>query len=127
MPTNSELVCLPGQTGRSRRAVTTTRMTRLLHFEQADEGDLATCNQLCRRVHGHDRTGELKDAIQGKTATVVEHLGRITGYATSIGFFAHAIAETNEDLMALVSAAPNIQGPESSATMHCFHGAWKTA
>jgi GNAT superfamily N-acetyltransferase len=78
---------------------------------QAGEADLATCNQLCRKVHGHDRAGELKDAIQEKTATVVEHLGRITGYATSIGFFAHAIGETNEDLMALISAAPNITGP----------------
>lgn len=80
-------------------------------MRQADDGELAPCNQLCRRVHGHDRAGELKDAIQGKTATVVEHLGRITGYATSIGFFAHAIGETNEDLMALVSAAANITGP----------------
>src|SRR3954471_14862615 len=78
---------------------------------QAVEADLATCNQLCRKVHGHDRAGELKDAIQQKTATVVEHLGRITGYATSIGFFDHAIGETNEDLMALISAAPTITGP----------------
>jgi GNAT superfamily N-acetyltransferase len=86
---------------------------RLAGYEvrQAVEADLATCNQLCRKVHGHDRAGELKDALQEKTATVVEHLGRITGYATSIGFFAHAIGETNEDLMALISAAPNITGP----------------
>jgi GNAT superfamily N-acetyltransferase len=86
---------------------------RLAGYEvrQAGEADLATCNQLCRKVHGHDRAGELKDAIQQKTATVVEHLGRITGYATSIGFFDHAIGETNEDLMALISAAPTITGP----------------
>lgn len=78
---------------------------------QAGEGDFVTCNQLCRKLHGHDRAGELTDAIQGKTATVVERLGRVTGYATSIGFFAHAIGETNEDLMALINAAPSITGP----------------
>jgi len=37
-------------------------------------------------------------AIQRGTATVVEHDGRITGYATTIGFFGHAVGETNEDL-----------------------------
>jgi len=78
---------------------------------QAGEGDFVTCNQLCRKLHGHDRAGELTDAIQGKTATVVERLGRVTGYATSIGFFAHAIGETNEDLMALINAAPSITEP----------------
>jgi hypothetical protein len=34
------------------------------------------------RVHGHDRGGELRDAIKAGTAKVVEHLGRSTGYAT---------------------------------------------
>jgi hypothetical protein len=36
---------------------------------------------------------------------VVEHFGRITGYATDIGFFAHAVAETNHDLKSLIGAA----------------------
>lgn len=31
-------------------------------------------------------------------ALVVEHHGRISGYATVIGMFAHAIGESNEDL-----------------------------
>jgi predicted N-acetyltransferase YhbS len=78
---------------------------------QAREGDLETCNQLCRRVHGHDRSGEVQDAIAAKTAMVVEHSGRMTGYATEIGFFAHAVGETNADLMALISAASTITGP----------------
>jgi predicted N-acetyltransferase YhbS len=78
---------------------------------QAHEGDLELCNRLCRKLHGHDRAGEMQDAIQAKTATVVEHHGRITGYSTSIGFFAHAIGETNEDLMALIGAASTIAGP----------------
>jgi|SRR5579883_1072450 predicted N-acetyltransferase YhbS len=77
----------------------------------AAEADLAACNRLCRRVHGHDRSGELRDAIQQGTAMVVEHLGRISGYATAIGWFHHAVGETNEDLKALIGAAPSFPGP----------------
>ena len=47
----------------------------------ATELDLDACNQICVKVHGHDRGGEMLDAIKQKTATVVERAGRITGYA----------------------------------------------
>lgn len=77
----------------------------------ATDADRAACNGLCRRVHGFDRGAELKDAIAQKTARVVEHLGRITGYATEIGFFAHAIGETNDDLRALIGSATAFAGP----------------
>jgi predicted N-acetyltransferase YhbS len=76
----------------------------------ATDRDLDACNQLCRRVHGHDRGGELRDAINQGTARVVEHLGKITGYATEIAFFAHAVGETNQEIEALISAAPEIGG-----------------
>jgi N-acetylglutamate synthase-like GNAT family acetyltransferase len=78
---------------------------------QAMEGDVEACNRLCRTVHGHERNHELLDAIQRKTASVVDHDGRISGYATSIGFFGHAVGETDEDLKALIGAAPAIAGP----------------
>jgi predicted N-acetyltransferase YhbS len=77
----------------------------------AGEADIAACNALCRRVHGFDRGVELSDAIGARTALVVEHLGRITGYATDIGFFAHAVAETNRDLKSLIGAASLYSGP----------------
>jgi predicted N-acetyltransferase YhbS len=77
----------------------------------ASMDDLDACNQVCLRVHGHDRGGELIDAIRRRTATVVEHNGRITGYASSVAFFGHAVGETNEELKALVGAAPAILGP----------------
>jgi GNAT superfamily N-acetyltransferase len=73
--------------------------------------DLEACNSVCRHVHGHDRTGEVRDAIGQGTATVVEHDGRITGYATMVGFFGHAVGETNTDLKALIAAAPGFAGP----------------
>ena len=41
----------------------------------------------------------------------MEHDGRITGYATVIGFFGHAVGETNKDLKALISAAKEFAGP----------------
>src|SRR5215471_3158298 len=66
------------------------------------EADVESCNRLCRQVHGHDRDGELRDALERSSPTVVEHDGRITGYATVIGFFGHAVGETNKDLKALI-------------------------
>ena len=73
--------------------------------------DLGECNELCFNVHGHDRRGELAYAIADGTARIVEYGGRITGYATNIGFFAHAVGRTNEDLKALIGTAPTFVGP----------------
>lgn len=77
----------------------------------ARQSDVSACNQLARRVHGFGRGAELRDAIKAGTATVVEREGRITGYATVIGFFGHAIGESNEELKALIGAAPSFAGP----------------
>ena len=65
----------------------------------AKEADLGACNQLCRRVHGHDRGPELLDAIKQATANVVERQDRITGYATMVGFLGHAVGENNQPPM----------------------------
>jgi len=73
--------------------------------------DLPDCNRLCFLVHGHDRGGELKDAVSEGAARVVERSGRITGYATPIAFFGHSVAETNDDLKALIAAAESFPGP----------------
>jgi predicted N-acetyltransferase YhbS len=78
---------------------------------RASADDLEACNRLCRRVHGHDRGGELLDAIRSGGAAVVERLGRITGYATAIAFFGHAVGETDDDLRALIGAAKALLGP----------------
>jgi hypothetical protein len=77
----------------------------------ATTGDVDACNRLCRQVHGFDRAGELADAVAQNSAVVVERLGRITGYTTGIAFFAHSVAETNRDLIALIAAAPGFEGP----------------
>ncbi|PSB26506.1 GNAT family N-acetyltransferase [Stenomitos frigidus ULC18] len=80
--------------------------------------DLEACNRLCQKIHGFDRGRELHHAIQQGKATVVEHDDatggrlhqRITGYATVIGFFGHAVCESNEDLKALIGAAQAFEG-----------------
>jgi predicted N-acetyltransferase YhbS len=81
------------------------------HVRPATSDDEAACNQLSLRVHGHDRAGELRDAVAQGTAVVVEHLGRITGYSTATAFFGHTIGETTEDLKALIGAAQSFDGP----------------
>jgi GNAT superfamily N-acetyltransferase len=76
----------------------------------AVERDIPACNALCQRVHGHHRGGELGDAIEQRSARVAEHLGEITGYCTDIAFFAHAVAETNNGLKALIGSASAFAG-----------------
>src|SRR5579872_4150158 len=59
----------------------------------ATESDLAECNRVCRQVHGHDRSGEVADAIRQGAARVIERGGRVTGYTTGLAFFGHSVAE----------------------------------
>ncbi|MGW0473177.1 GNAT family N-acetyltransferase [Streptomyces coeruleorubidus] len=78
---------------------------------EATDADLGACNDVCRQVHGVDRGGEVADGLKQGTARVVERAGRVTGYATDLAFFAHAVGETTPDLQALIAAAPQFAGP----------------
>jgi predicted N-acetyltransferase YhbS len=71
----------------------------------AHEQDLADCDKLCLQVHGHDRSGEVRDAIAHGSAKVVERDGRITGYTTEVGFTGHSVGVSNDDLIALIANA----------------------
>ena len=73
--------------------------------------DVSSCNRLHFKVHGFERERDLLDAIEQGTASVAERGGRLSGYTTGIGFFGHAVAETNDDLKALIAAAPEFLGP----------------
>lgn len=77
----------------------------------ARQSDLLPCNDLCFRVHGHDRGGELRDAIEQGTAVVAELDGAIRAYASSIAFFGYAVGVSNQDLQALLASAAEFQGP----------------
>jgi GNAT superfamily N-acetyltransferase len=77
----------------------------------ATAADQLACDDVCRAVHGHTRSGELADSIAAGHARVVVREGRITGYATFVGFFGHAVGLADEDVMALIAAAPAFLGP----------------
>lgn len=76
----------------------------------AQGADLDACNALSTRVHGFDRGTELAEAMQQKTAKVVERGGRLTGYATALAFFGHATAESDLDMQALIASAESFGG-----------------
>jgi GNAT superfamily N-acetyltransferase len=78
---------------------------------RATPEDVEACNTVCFGVHGHDRAGEVADAVAQGTALVVEHDGRVSGYATDLAFFSHAVGESNEDIKALIMAADGFGGP----------------
>lgn len=77
----------------------------------AGERDVADCNALCQRVHGHDRSGELTADIGDGKARVVERDGQIVAYASHVGFYGHAVAENNSDLQALLGGVEAFAGP----------------
>ncbi|HEX3247016.1 MAG TPA: GNAT family N-acetyltransferase [Chloroflexota bacterium] len=77
----------------------------------AEATDIEVCNRLCLDVHGLQREAQLRPAVDQHLATVVERDQRIVGYAAGLGFLGHAVAETTDDLKALISQAPKIMGP----------------
>jgi len=97
------LCCLSGTPIRGERGGSVVRA--------AGARDLPACNALAVRVHGHHRGEQLQEAIAQGTATVIERGERITGYATQIAFFGHAVGETTDDLKALIGAAKSYAGP----------------
>jgi predicted N-acetyltransferase YhbS len=64
------------------------------------EKDLPACAALCDRVHGHDRAGELADALKMFKPHVLERGGKIVAYASApwLWFLNHGVAETEQDL-----------------------------
>ena len=89
---------------------TTQRSVPGCAVRSALPADLEACAQLSTRLHGFDRALDLSQAIEQKTALVVERGGRITGYASALAFFGHATAETNVDLQALIASVDSFGG-----------------
>jgi GNAT superfamily N-acetyltransferase len=72
-----------------------------------EEGDLDECAALCKKVHGFERTNELRDAIQAFAPFVATRDGRIVAYASSVTFWPlnHGVADSEDDMTALLQAA----------------------
>ena len=82
----------------------------------ASVDDLDECAALCKQVHGFERTGSLRDAVEHAPFTPFVALrdGRIVAYASAVTFWpmAHGVAESDEDLQALLlGAAPASDEP----------------
>lgn len=74
--------------------------------------DFTECAELCRKVHGIERTGELKNTPPFLTSFVAVSGDRISAYTSAPHFWAfnHAVAESEKDMQALLAGVGNISG-----------------
>ena len=77
------------------------------------EDDIDECAALCKKVHGFERTGALRDAIEVSQPFVAVRDGRIVAYATTLTFWpmAYGVAETEDDMKALMLGAAQLGEP----------------
>lgn len=73
--------------------------------------DVEVANKLSIASHGISRKNEIAGSAAAGNGIVVEVEGKITGYATALGFFGHAVAVSNDDLKALIGSGREIAGP----------------
>jgi predicted N-acetyltransferase YhbS len=78
-----------------------------IEVRPAREADVPACEALCRRVHGFERTNELRAAMQAFAPFVALRDGGVVAYAPALAFWpmAHGVAETAEDMQALLLGA----------------------
>ena len=82
-----------------------------LKVRKMEGRDVEDADGVCRDVYGLSRLNEIAGSVEQGTGTVVESDGTITGYSTSVAFFGHSVGRTNDDLKALIAAAPEFGGP----------------
>ena len=82
------------------------------------ENDIPACEELHVFVHGFERTRELRDALAAPAFNpyVALREGRIVAYAATLHQFgaAHAVAESEDDMAALIFGALAPSGPPAS-------------
>ncbi len=77
------------------------------------DADLPAIEELSRRIYGVSRRNEVATALGGGFSPPLlrERRGRITGYFT-LGIIGHGVAETEDDLVALVGEAARRTPPQ---------------
>jgi GNAT superfamily N-acetyltransferase len=82
------------------------------------EDDLPACEELCVSVHGFERSAELRDALDAPWLTpyIARRDGRVVAFATTLSEFgaAYAVAESEDDVAALIAGAVAPDGPPAS-------------
>ena len=85
--------------------------------------DLDACASLCQSIHGFHRTRELQDAVRFSACFGVVRDGRLVAYTYSYTakseewILAHGVAETDEDMQALLLGIGEISGRPLSFLM----------
>jgi predicted N-acetyltransferase YhbS len=81
-----------------------------IEVRQIKEADFGECAALGRKVHGFERTGELKNTPPFLTSFVAVRGGRVVAYTSAPHFWAlnHSVAESEEDMRALLTGAGNL-------------------
>jgi predicted N-acetyltransferase YhbS len=89
-------------TGRPKSTAGSAVQVRAMTAEDVD-----ACDALCARVHGISRANELADAVRLLAPVVCERGGQVTGYLTAPAFWIvnHGVAETDDDMRALILGA----------------------
>jgi predicted N-acetyltransferase YhbS len=77
---------------------------RRVQARPLEETDLEECEELSKNVHGYERTGELRDAMQASAPFVAVRDKRIVAYASAVSFWFmnHGVAKNEEDMKALL-------------------------
>jgi GNAT superfamily N-acetyltransferase len=87
--------------------------------------DMAGCERLHESVHGYTRTNELRDALATGLPVVALRDRRVRAYmaAPTIWLANHGVAETGEDMQALLLGAPRMAKQPISFLMPVRHAA----
>jgi predicted N-acetyltransferase YhbS len=86
--------------------------TNGLDVRPLTEDDLEECGQLCHRVHGFERTGALRDALQAFAPYVGVRENRIVAYASTLAFWpmGYGVAESEDDMIGLLQGGAAAAG-----------------
>jgi GNAT superfamily N-acetyltransferase len=89
-----------------------TKASARAEVRSLEEKDFDACAELCRKVHGFDRTNELKQSVKMFPAFVVVRENRVVAYASAPLFWQlnHAVAFSAEDMETLLSGATALTG-----------------
>src|ERR1044072_3713059 len=69
--------------------------------------DLPECEALCKKVHGFERTGDLRICLAASKTFVAVRDGRVTAYSSAVSMWHlnHGVAETEADMHDLLLGA----------------------
>ena len=89
-----------------------TNASSSVEVRPLEEKDFDACAELCRKVHGFDRTNELKQSVKMFPAFVAVRENRVVAYASAPIFWQlnHAVAENADDMQTLLSGANALTG-----------------